>query len=752
MSRRLGWIWAGWLLATPLSFGQELIGSDSVPPSVSPNGYGGIGFSPSAVPTPQGTGVLGFSTAWPGISRLSGYNLVGSFGLLPGLEINGRLATLDLQCNGYLLSECRGDGNRDLSVGFKLATPLIDRNEGALWIAAGVTDFGGAATRSRSAFAVTTWNVERWSVSAGYIDPISAQAFGSGPFASVSFAAARSVQLNAELIDRDVFATARLWVPQRWLPDALGIYADLHHQVRTERETVPETSYGVGFAIDLDPLMPSASPANPWRAVPKVARWIESWIPDGLRSRTVAESDQEIVPIAATPNPLPERAAPASEADQQAWAWRVVGALEREGFEDVAVGRRRETDAEEVWWIRFENTDYLHNDLDALAVVAGRVAEASQDRRRRVSLRLMRRGVEAIELWADTTCLQTFIARSAEFCSDQAVTIRSVDREWWSPVEWWAKSRRRSWGVPRIYVVPAIESRVGTEYGAWDASFAANVAIHVPLWRGALIEGTQIFPVSNTRDFEPGGVFSKYRYNQSENFRVMLHQAVGLPYGLSARVAVGRVGKLFEGGLAEWRWEPLNGIHKFGIEASRFKVRDEGLAGDRYARSELASYRYFNRSLQATLEAKAGRFFNGDEGFLVYSRFWFGDVSITPYYRKTKREEGYFPNRPYGRQIVPALPDRAFAGLEFSLPLAPRKGYSSRWLRANGNDRFSYGIETVVNNPSNDLLREYGQFTPVPLSLDGTVFNFDRASDAYLQSNLRRLPWLWRRSMGLGGP
>ena len=296
-----------------------------------------------------------------------------------------------------------------------------------------------------------------------------------------------------------------------------------------------------------------------------------------------------------------------------------------------------------------------------------------------------------------------------------------------------------------MYVVPAVESRVGTEYGAWDASFAANVAVHVPLWRGALIEGAQIFPLNNTRDFEADGVFSRYRFSQKTNHRVMLHQAIGLPNGLAGRVAVGRVGDLLEGYAGEIRWEPASGRHKLGVEASKFKILDEGLSGDGYLRSQIVSYRYFSEPLQATFEIKAGEFFNGDEGFLVFSRFWFGDVSITPYYRKTERKLGFYPQRPFGRQIVPALPERAFAGLEFSFPLSPRKGLSSRVLRVNANDRFFYANETGVNNPSNDLLREYGQFAPVPLSLDGTVFNFDRASDAYLRSNLRRIPMIWRK-------
>jgi|694.fasta_scaffold76002_3 hypothetical protein len=733
----------GWLLlATPFSFSQDIGKPETVPPAVSPSGYGGVGFTPSANPTPQGMAVLGFSSAIPGKTSESGFNFMGSFGLMPGLEVTGRLMTRDLQCNLYR-SDCgRPPGIRDLSAGLKLSTVLASSARSSFLGAVGVTDFGGAATLSRSVFAVGTWNTSRWSVSAGYLDPVSPSAFGEGPFASVAWAASESIQLNAEAVDRDVMGSVRLWVPRRWLPENTAVYVDAHHHLRQVREVLPRTSFGVGVAIDLDPLTASR-PSPPLSGVAEAVRGFKDWVPlwasptgiSALWSGT--ESSAEDEPREDNPRQL---GVLTTDAADQHWAVRAVSALERAGFEDVRVGRSVDSDR---WIIRFENIDYQHNDLDALAVAAGHIAAIDEPAERRVVLRLMRRGVESIDFDFWLQCLKPFLEQDRP-CLPGEVSLRSADRGGES-VDWRAIGRQRSWLVPRVYVVPAVESRVGTEYGAWDASFAANVAVHVPLWRGALIEGAQIFPLNNTRDFEADGVFSRYRFSQKTNHRVMLHQAIGLPNGLAGRVAVGRVGDLLEGYAGEIRWEPASGRHKLGVEASKFKILDEGLSGDGYLRSQIVSYRYFSEPLQATFEIKAGEFFNGDEGFLVFSRFWFGDVSITPYYRKTERKLGFYPQRPFGRQIVPALPERAFAGLEFSFPLSPRKGLSGRWLRVNANDRFFYAIETVVNNPSNNLLREYGQFAPVPLSLDGTVFNFDRASDAYLRTNLRRIPMIWRK-------
>jgi len=740
-------ILTGWLVATPFSFAQEMGQPAFIPPSVSPSGYGGVGLTPSANPTPQGMAVLGFSSALPGKTTSSGFNFLGSFGVLPGVELTGRLLTRDLQCNLYV-SDCgKPPAIRDLSAGLKLSTTLFADEDASLNAAAGVTDFGGASSLSRVLYAVGTWNTGRWSVSAGYLKPESATAFGKGPFASLSWAASEWLQVNAAAVDQDLLSSVRLWVPSRWLPENAAVYVDAHQHWRARREVLPKSSFGLGLALDLDPLTPSRSPPPPleglisagkalkdWRPLWEKPRWLSAFLhaPNTALKTEAADDAGEPAPRVVT-----------TAAEDQEWALSVVAALEREGFEDVSVGQEEQEEVEKGWLVRFENIDYQHNDLDALAVAAGAVAEIAGAEARRVTLRVMRRGVESIDFHFTLQCLKPFLALD-RWCPPDDLSLRSADRAW-RAVDWRASGRQRSRFVPRLYVVPAIESRIGTEYGAWDASFGANVALHLPLWRGALIEGTQIFPVNDTQDFKPGGIFSRYRYSQSTDHRVMLHQALGLPFGVSARAAVGQVGDLFEGYAAELRWEPARGRHKLGAEVAKFKVTQPGFSGDGYNRSEIATYRFFSESLQATFEVKAGRFFNGDTGFLAFSRFWFGDVSITPYYRKTSRKEAYFPYRVYGYQIVPALPERRFAGLEFSFPLAPRKGFSSRWLRVNGNDRFFYGIETVVKNPTNDLLREYGQFAPVPLSLDGTVFNFDRASDAYLASNLRRIPLIWRK-------
>jgi|GEM_PF-6880529 len=737
-------ILTGWLLATPFSLAQEMSQPAFIPPSVSPSGYGGVGFTPSANPTPQGMGVLGFSSALPGKTSASGFNFLGSFGVLSGLEITGRLMTRDLQCNLYV-SDCgKPPAIRDLSAGLKLSTTLFSDEDSSLNAAAGVTDFGGAATLSRALFAVGTWNSGRWSVSAGYLKPESAGAFGDGPFASLSWAASEWLQFNAEVVDQDVMSTVRMWVPSRWLPANTAMYVDAHQHWRERGEVLPKSSFGLGLAMDLDPLTPSRLPPPPLDGLLDAGRALRDWRPVLEKPRwlsaLLSAPDAPAILKSSEVTPEPALRSLSSEAADQEWGLAVVAALEREGFEDVSVGRARD---EGGWIVRFENIDYQHNDLDALAIAAGALVDREEAEDRRVTLRLMRRGVASIDFHFTLACLKPFLTLD-RLCSPEDLSLRAADRAWRS-IEWRVSGRQHSRFVPRLYVVPAIESRVGTEYGAWDASFAANVAVHIPLWRGALIEGTQIFPVNDTQDFKPGGIFSRYRYSQRTDHRVMLHQAIGLPFGVSARAAVGKVGDLFEGYATELRWEPARGRHKLGAQFAKFKVTQPGFSGDGYNRSELATYRFFSESLQATFEVKAGRFFNGDTGYLVFSRFWFGDVSITPYYRKTERKEAFFPYRVFGYQIVPALPERRFAGLEFSFPLAPRKGFSSRWLRVNGNDRFFYGVESVVKNPSNDLLREYGQFAPVPLSLDGTVFNFDRASDAYLASNLRRIPLIWRK-------
>src|SRR4051794_24143899 len=76
-------------------------------------GYTGLGITPNAHLIDWGRAALTYDHQMPGVvSSPSGHNYVLGFGLLPNLEIAGRLATRNLSCDLFTDRNC---GIRDLS-------------------------------------------------------------------------------------------------------------------------------------------------------------------------------------------------------------------------------------------------------------------------------------------------------------------------------------------------------------------------------------------------------------------------------------------------------------------------------------------------------------------------------------------------------------------------------------------------------------------------------------------------------------
>ena len=115
--------------------------------NISPLGFASAINTPVAGVLPMGSVALGLVNNNPEITKpgVGGFgSLTAGLGLLPGLEAYGRLSFAgDLQCNLY---NAGCTGRRDLSVSAKYQLPW--RLPLHTKLAAGFTDFGGAATTS----------------------------------------------------------------------------------------------------------------------------------------------------------------------------------------------------------------------------------------------------------------------------------------------------------------------------------------------------------------------------------------------------------------------------------------------------------------------------------------------------------------------------------------------------------------------------------------------------------------------------
>ena len=155
----------------------------------------------------------------------------------------------------------------------------------------------------------------------------------------------------------------------------------------------------------------------------------------------------------------------------------------------------------------------------------------------------------------------------------------------------------------------------------------------------------------------------------------------------------------------------------------------------------MATYRLAMPQWGNSLELKSGVFWHGDKGHMLISRHWFGDTSLSLFLRRSQFAPGVpVLFSPYGSVPVKS------AGIEISFPLTARREIQFEWLQPRGDDRFSYGVQSVVRakNSTNYVSPYFGIFSPVPLGLDGGIYNYDRGSQDYLMNNLARVRQAWR--------
>ena len=382
--------------------------------------------TPSATPAAWGQVLLGHDTALPGVANAGpGHNFQVAVGLLPGLEIAGRLATDDLNCNQYGLgaNPCTGASQRDLSASLKLGhrVPLKRWPGLSLSVAAGATDLGGAATNYRSYYTVLGLDRGPWALHAGWARGVSNSAPLHGGFGSLAWRPRDWLQLQAERIGPRGWVGGKLLLPTAWRPDAIEPWLSFQRSLHGDGFT-PRQWWGVGVAIQLDrprkggasggvsggasggsashltgdaePMAAtspaaaatSPAPAAPADAAAHAAAHASAGAPamaapaglalrqDGLRDIAPRLS----LPAAAqdvSPALSPSSLSGDSAHGPAVWSRHLAQRLARAGFEDISIDQARSGGPVVV---EAENSGYAWNDLDALGVAMGQIGQTGQ--------------------------------------------------------------------------------------------------------------------------------------------------------------------------------------------------------------------------------------------------------------------------------------------------------------------------------------------------------------------------------------
>ena len=726
----------------------------AVDTTMTQGGFTGLSITPNAHTLPWGRFEASYDSQLPGVLKdPSGHNFVGGFGLLPNLEISGRIAASNPLQNNCFTQVC-GEA-RDLSAAAKVGIGLDANNK--YRVAVGAADVGGNVNYFRTYYGVLTYNEGPIEVSGGLAKRSGQGINGSksplnGPFAGAAWQPLPLVRGHVEYADGNAWGGLRLFAPGQWLPEGWNASVGVNQRItKTSLTNKSWLSLGVSIPLYKVPNLPGSVARSP---LPVLS--VGQFPDPAYEARALPPSKSAVVaePSAKAITSQVESARPQGEFTAAALGAVVApkvldshlhalaAALKAKGLEDISIGRMPDNSIA----VLGNNGTYKWNAVDALGAALGAVSRELGFAKAAYRLVLTQRQTPLVAVTGQTDCLMQWVNNLGETCAAGQLSTPGTGplEPLYAGANWVVKGLQPGSKTLRLGISPVLRSNIATEVGVLDFSLGVNAGLTLPLWNGASVEWSRNIPLAKTNDYEAQGVFGRRRVLPAteslaftQTVRVPLEQWLapgndaqasrwGLG-GVTAQGTVGRVGGQFDGVHGAIRWEPGEGLHRLTGQGGIFRNAEfnnvnSNLANLRTAQPLLASYRYAVMPTRTYLEATGGQFMNNDRGFQLGLRQWFSDVAVNVYYKRTS-----FSN----------TGSRSFVGLEFSVPIGPRQDKSvSDFLQVGGTTRFAHSVETLVGG-ANFVTPGYGVMPPVT-SIEAT-FNSDRSSLAYFEDNIRRI-------------
>lgn len=370
--------------------------------------------------------------------------------------------------------------------------------------------------------------------------------------------------------------------------------------------------------------------------------------------------------------------------------------------------------------VEYENYRYLHNEADALGIVLGLGAEAAPAGTTRVHAVTRKAGLEVFEASVEVAAYRSFLRDGDAAHVKNTLGFGLLPGYDEAAVQWVAgeagAGRRQTW--LRVEVKPLLNYTLGTEFGAFDYSLAANVRSTASLWRGAEVYADVVQRITNTANTDPGRVFSSSR--QRNGLRALaLQQSLWLDPSLFASVGAGKFDHDGLGAEGEsilflpWNDDTLH------LKGSY--LRRTGDALPRTTEAYAGSYRW-RFSPETWVEAGYQQYTDRSTGPSVVFTRWFGDVAVQLFARKGGKN--------------------TFVGLELNLPLTPRQGMSAGPVQLTGTPRFAQSIRTRLTNGGNTgNFVDNAAVRPVDLNYKPEVelLNSGRITPADITGQVQRL-------------
>ena len=712
-------VWAlGALASSPSALAQSAY-------TLSPLGTRSAINTPVADALPWGDAAISMVNSNPEIKNKSpGVGEFGSlawgFGLLPGLEGAARLAYVgDLRCSQFS-NDCKNT-MRDLSVSGKYQLPLTLPMQTRL--AAGFTDYGGAATNFRSRYVVATSTIGAFDLSLGYSDRDKAQALQSGAFGSAVWQATTQWQAQLEYDTRETRAGLAYALP---LGASTTMVATVSRKLSANSEQqASQMGITLNFALDRK--------QTQLATVPYIAPYIA---PDPPQTLSKPNSAGRLAPIK---NAGENDSAPSTDissnpaihsdpvADRAPAARDLRTALEQAGFAIVAIDSQAlRLPGESLRRLTVEPVAWRKNRLDALGHALGAWL-ASDAQTTHLLLTLSYQAQPVLHVYATRECLLRF-RQGEDYCEGEpalalftghgvpkalAQLLQGPPTE---PAS--ASSGLHAWRaptlVPQFEIGLGLRTAVGTEAGLLDYTTALELGGEITLAKGLGLQGYGTVPWARSKEYAPGGVFQDRRFDNPAVQQALLTywQALALPLpGFSAaQVAAGQVNKGDEGGQVDLLWLSPQGRWRAQWQGGAY----ESTIYVQKRRPLWGALRYSVIPGHWQVELAAGQFYNLDQGWRLTSVHRLAGATLNLFLRET------------GQKNSEVLPIVRFAGFRINFPIGPDRSTDLGLFTLRGADNWNWGLETKVGETNNNITPGYGQTSTLRHGISVDVSDYDR--------------------------
>lgn len=578
-------------------------------------------------------------------SRKQNYTL--GIGLVPGLEVFGRFAEYQ---NPRSVPSGAPDvsGPRDISGNVKWQLPIDV--PGVPKLAVGATDLSGGAVYFSSKYVVASdeYGPLRWSLGYARSTPALERANGARVLDGVFGGAELRLGSTGATLLAETDGTQR-HVGLRYHSDALpwlgggrlvGTLQRSSGATTLAGRAADDTSFNVSLILPLG----ASEPVRQARA-------------DAVRP---------LAPLDA-PDTAPAVGMVATAQDRMEDLGR---ALRDSGLDRVRVGMQGDA-----LQVEYENYRYLHNEADALGVVLGLAAEYAPAGVARVNAVTLKAGLRVLETSVEVAAFRGFLRDGDATPVRAGMRVGPLAGDGADAVQWAGEAVRRN--RVRVELKPLLNYTLGTEFGAFDYSLAANVRGTTSLWRGAEVYTDVVQRLDESDNMQPGRIFASSQHRNGLR-TLALQQSFWVGPQVFASVGVGRYQHSYRGVEGEsilfmpWNEDT---VHLRGSY-----LRQAGSALPRKQDAYAASYRWKFDS-KTWVEAGYHQFTDSSRGPALAFTRWFGDVAVQVFARKGGRN--------------------TFVGLELSLPLTPRQGMGAGTVQLAGTPRYAQSIRTLMTNGGN---------------------------------------------------